>query len=116
MVTTKSGSIWTPAFALLCLAQLLGYAQHSILTPTFPLYVTQLGGSPFVVGLVLSCFAVTRVIARPIVGHWVDRWNEAGVLGAALPFHHDSALSDMIPVIKRTKTDIELLCKALAEM
>ena len=102
MVTTKSGSIWTPAFALLCLAQMLGYAQHSILTPTFPLYVTQLGGSPFVVGLVLSCFAVTSVIARPIVGHWVDRWNEAGVLISGLLFLGVSILVCLIPLVETT--------------
>jgi MFS family permease len=98
----KSGSIWTPAFALLCLAQLLGYAQHSILTPTFPLYVTQLGGSPFVVGLVLACFAVTSVIARPLVGHWVDRWNEAGVLISGLLFLGVSILVCLVPLIETT--------------
>jgi len=70
MATVKSDSIWTPTFTLLCLAQFLGYAQHSILTPAFPLYVTQLGGSPFVVGLVLGSFAVTSVIVRPVIGHW----------------------------------------------
>lgn len=80
MTTTKPASIWTPAFALLCLAQFLGYAQHFILTPAFPLYITHLGGSPFVVGLVLASFAVTSVVFRPLIGHWVDRWNEAGVM------------------------------------
>jgi MFS family permease len=102
MATTKSGSIWTPAFALLCLAQLLGYAQHSILTPTFPLYVTQLGGSPFVVGLVLACFAVTSVIVRPLVGHWADRWNEAGVLISGLLFLGVSILLCLVPLVGTT--------------
>jgi MFS family permease len=97
MLTAKSKSIWTPAFALLCLAQLLGYAQHSILTPTFPLYVTQLGGSPFVVGLVLACFAVTSVIVRPLVGHWADRWNEAGVMISGLLFLGVSILLCLVP-------------------
>src|SRR5262245_3508343 len=102
MLTVKSGTIWTPAFALLCLAQLLGYAQHSILTPTFPLYVTQLGGSPFVVGLVLACFAVTSVIVRPIIGHWVDRWNEAGVMIWGLLFLGASILLCFIPLVEAT--------------
>src|SRR2546426_12513566 len=86
MPTARPKSIWTPAFALLCLAQLLGYAQHSILTPAFPLYVTQLGGSPFVVGLVLGSFAVTSVIVRPVIGHWADRWSETGVMISGLLF------------------------------
>jgi MFS family permease len=102
MTVTKSGTIWTPAFALLCLAQLLGYAQHAILTPTFPLYVTQLGGSPFVVGLVLACFAVTSVIVRPIIGHWTDRWNEAGVMIWGLLFLGASILLCFIPLVEAT--------------
>ena len=102
MPTANPKSIWTPAFALLCLAQLLGYAQHSILTPTFPLYVTQLGGSPFVVGLVLACFAVTSVIVRPIVGHWADRWNEAGVMISGLLFLGVSILLCLIPLVGAT--------------
>lgn len=102
MATPKSGSIWTPAFALLCLAQLLGYAQHAILTPTFPLYVTQLGGSPFVVGLVLASFAVTSVLFRPLIGDWADRWSEAEVLASGLLFQGASMLLCLIPVVEAT--------------
>ena len=102
MATTKSDSIWTRTFALLCLAQLLGYAQHSILTPTFPLYITQLGGSPFVVGVVLACFAVTSVIVRPIIGHWADRWNEAGVMVWGLLFLGASILLCFVPLVEAT--------------
>src|SRR5918994_2014556 len=102
MATTKSESIWTPAFSLLCMAQLLGYAQHSILQPTFPLYVTQLGGSPFIVGLVLGSFAVTSIILRPVIGHWADRWNEAGVMIAGLLFMAASLLLCFLPSIEAT--------------
>ena len=73
-------SLWTPAFTLLCVAQFLGYAQHFMRAPVLPLFLTQLGASPFVVGLVLACFAVTSVLVRPLVGHWADRWSEAGVM------------------------------------
>ena len=76
MITGKADSIWTRAFALLCLAQFMGYAQHFMLAPVLPLYVSDLGGSAFVVGLVLAFFAVTSVIIRPLVGHWADRWSE----------------------------------------
>ena len=58
----RRDSIWTPTFALLCLAQFLGYAAHHMLTPAFPLYVTRLGGSAFMVGLVLASFAVTSFL------------------------------------------------------
>jgi MFS family permease len=95
-------SIWTPAFALLCVAQFLGYAQNSILQPTFPLYVTQLGGSPFIVGLVLGSFAVTSIILRPVIGHWADRWNETGVMVAGLLFMGASVLLCFFPSIETT--------------
>ncbi|MBI2351126.1 MAG: MFS transporter [Deltaproteobacteria bacterium] len=102
MATTKLDSIWTPTFALLCLAQFLGYAPHYMLTPTFPLYVTHLGGSPFVVGLVLASFAVTSVLLRPLIGTWADRWNEAGVLVSGLLFQGASILLCLIPVVEAT--------------
>lgn len=102
MATTKPDSIWTPAFALLCLAQFLGYAPHYMLTPTFPLYVTHLGRSPFVVGLVLASFAVTSVLLRPIIGYWSDRWNEVGVMVSGLLFHSASVLLCLIPLVEVT--------------
>ncbi|MBI3062877.1 MAG: MFS transporter, partial [Deltaproteobacteria bacterium] len=80
MTNSKAESIWSRAFALLCLAEFLGYAQHAVLQPTFPLYITHLGGSPFVVGLVIASFGVTSVISRPILGYWADRWSLAGVM------------------------------------
>jgi len=80
MTSTKPESIWTRPFAFLCLAEFLGYAQHFILQPTFPLYITQLGGSPFHVGLVIASFGVTSVMSRPIIGYWADRWSVTGVM------------------------------------
>ncbi len=42
--------------------------------------ISGLGGSPFIVGLTISSFAATSVIARPFIGYWSDRWSECGVL------------------------------------
>lgn len=98
MANTNSDPIWTRTFALLCLAQFFGYAQQFLLTPTFPLYVTYLGGSPFVVGLVLSSFAVTSVMLRPIIGYWADRWSEAGVLVSGSLLQGVCVLFCFIPV------------------
>jgi MFS family permease len=80
MTSAKPESIWTRAFAFLCLAEFLGYAQHFVLQPTFPLYITQLGGTPFHVGLVIASFGVTSVMSRPIIGYWADRWSVTGVM------------------------------------
>jgi MFS family permease len=102
MTAQRSDTIWTKTFILLCAAQLLGYAQHFMLAPLLPLYVTQLGGSPLVVGAVLSCFAVTSVIVRPLVGHWVDRWSEAGVMISGMCFQAVSVFFCFIPFIPFT--------------
>ena len=79
MAEEKHQSLWTRTFMLLCCAQFFGSAQHALLQPTFPLYITSLGGTPFQVGLVLACFAVTSVVFRPLIGGWADQWSEAGV-------------------------------------
>lgn len=99
MTTEHRGSIWTKTFVLLCASQLLGYAQHFMLAPVLPLYVTQLGGSPIAVGLVLACFAVTSVLVRPVVGHWADRWSESGVMISGLIFQAVAIFLCFVPVI-----------------
>jgi MFS family permease len=86
MASDRTDSIWTKTFIFLCLAQFLGYAQHAMLSPALPLYVTQLGGSPFIVGVVLFCFAATSVFVRPLIGHWSDRWSETVVIICGLFF------------------------------
>ncbi len=102
MTTAKVDSIWTRAFAFLCLAQLLGYAHNALLTPAIPLYVTHLGGSPLVVGLVLAAFAATSVFFRPVIGFWADTWSEAGVLVSGCLLMGVSLLLVFIPVAEIT--------------
>lgn len=78
--TPRTDTIWTRSFALLCLAEFLGYAQHFTLQPALPLYITHLGGSPFVVGIAIAANGVTSVLSRPIIGYWVDRWRATGMM------------------------------------
>jgi MFS family permease len=80
MTSPQPESIWSRAFIILCVVQFLGYAQHFVLQPTFPLYIVHLGGTPFIVGLVIASFGVASVLSRPIIGYWADRWSETGVL------------------------------------
>jgi MFS family permease len=98
MTNEPTDSIWTKTFTFLCAAQFLGYAQHAMLAPALPLYVTQLGGSPFIVGVVLSCFAATSVFIRPLIGHWIDRWHESGVMIAGLVFQGIAIFFCLIPL------------------
>ncbi|MGH7846513.1 MAG: MFS transporter [Candidatus Binatia bacterium] len=108
MTPAKLDSIWTQTFALLCLAQLLAYAHNALLTPAIPLYVIHIGGSPFVVGLVLAAFAATSVVFRPFIGSWADAWSEAGVLASGCLLMGASLLLFLIPV-----AEISMLANAL---
>jgi MFS family permease len=101
-MATKNESIWTRTFALLCLAQVLGYAQHFMLQPTLPLYVIYLGGTPFAVGLVLASFATTSVIIRPLMGHWADRSGEARVMSYGMLFQSLTVLLCLVPLTQIT--------------
>lgn len=96
-MTEKPPSLWTRAFVLLCFAEFLGYAQHFLLQPTFPLYITHLGGSPLVVGLVIASFGVMSVVSRPILGYWADRWSITGVMILGLITQTVSNLLCFIP-------------------
>ena len=102
MPPDRSQPLWTRTFALLCCAQFFGSAQHALLQPTFPLYITSLGGTPFKVGVVLACFAATSVVFRPIIGGWADRWSEAGVLTCGLVLLSSAVIFCFIPAAEST--------------
>ncbi len=102
MASEKSKNLWTPAFTLLCVVQFLGYAQHFVLQPTLPLYVTHFGGSPFIVGVVMAAFSSTSLVFRPLVGYWSDRWSEVGIMIAGLAIQAASALVCFLPFIATT--------------
>jgi MFS family permease len=93
----NTASIWTLAFVLLCLAEFLCYAQHFLLQPTLPLYITHLGGSPLIVGLVIAAFGITSVISRPIIGYWVDRWSAPGMMTLGMLGQGLSILFCLVP-------------------
>jgi MFS family permease len=99
MTTAQPQTLWTRTFILLCYAQFFGSAQHALLQPTFPLYITALGGSPFQVGLVLACFAVTSVVFRPLIGAWADRWSEPGVSICGLSLLSGAVFICFIPFV-----------------
>ena len=99
MAIAKTAPLWTSTFTLLYVVELLGYAQQAMLNPIFPLYVTQLGGTPLVVGLVISAFAATSVVARPFIGYWADRWSECGMLTFGLVVLTASMLLCFLPFV-----------------
>ena len=102
MNAATNTTLWTRTFILVCSAQFFGSAQHALLQPTFPLYITTLGGTPFKVGLVLACFAVTSVVFRPLIGGWADSWSEAGVSMCGLALLSAAVTFCFIPVAEAT--------------
>jgi MFS family permease len=80
MIQGNSDTIWSRSFIILCVAEFLGYANHALLIPTLPLYVSQMGNSPFMVGVVLASFSIFSVLLRPTIGTWADSWSYGGVL------------------------------------
>jgi len=82
------------------LAQFLGYAHHALLTPTLPLYLTQLGSSPFLVGVMLAAFSGSSVVVRPLLGYWADSWYKAGVLVVGCVFLAATVLLFLVPSIE----------------
>ena len=102
MPATRTHTLWTRTFILLCCAQFFGSSQHALLQPTFPLYITSLGGTPFQVGLVLACFAVTSVVFRPLIGAWADRWSEPDVSICGLSLLSAAVFICFIPLTAAT--------------
>ncbi len=80
MTHNESETIWTRPFVLLCLTEFLSYGHNSLLTPTLPLYITHMGGTPILVGVMLAVFCATSVLVRPKIGYWADTWSYAGIL------------------------------------
>jgi MFS family permease len=99
MTANKLELLWTRTFVFLCLAEFLGYAHNALLTPTLPLYVTHLGGSPFLVGVILAAFSVTSVGFRPFIGYWADYWSYIGVLALGTFLMGLSVLLWLIPLV-----------------
>lgn len=56
------------------------FLSVSMLLPTLPLYVRDLGGSPIDVGLAVGAFSVGVLLARPFVGRAVDTRGRRPVL------------------------------------
>jgi MFS family permease len=61
-------------------ATFLHFASLYYLLPTLPLYVQNLGGSTYEVGLIIGILALTSLAARPFLGIWMDRTGRRGFL------------------------------------
>lgn len=65
------------AIFLIVLIDVLGI---TIILPLLPFYAETFGASPFVVGMLVSSYAICQLISGPILGAWSDRIGRKPVL------------------------------------
>ncbi|WP_276352179.1 MFS transporter [Cohnella caldifontis] len=64
--------MWNRNFVFMMIANSLVVGSYLMLSPTFPLYLEQLGNAQDIVGLLTGIFVVTAMAARPFAGRWLD--------------------------------------------
>lgn len=68
----KTPPTYTAQFWLLCLSLFLFLASFNLIIPELPEYLRQLGGEQYL-GWIISLFALTAAISRPLSGKLTDR-------------------------------------------
>ncbi|MGH2417759.1 MAG: MFS transporter [Candidatus Limnocylindria bacterium] len=73
-----------PALGVLAFIGFISQVGISVMLPLLPLYATELGATPFVLGLLTSSFAVTNAIGQLGTGFLVDRWGSRRFISGGL--------------------------------
>ena len=64
--------LWTGSFIRICLVNLFIFINFHALLPTFPFFVTYLGGDAVTIGLATALFSIASIISRPFLGWLTD--------------------------------------------
>ncbi len=72
--------LWTKNYISLGIANFLMFVSLQMLLPTLPVYVEDMGADHIIVGLTISFFAASALIARPFAGMALDRIGRKKVL------------------------------------
>lgn len=76
----KRKPLWTKAFLITSLSNLLLFFSFQMLIPTIPTHVSQLGGNDVQVGLVIGIFTISSLLSRPFAGRALDLFGRKHVL------------------------------------
>ncbi|KRE52009.1 MFS transporter [Paenibacillus sp. Soil724D2] len=76
----KKKPLWTKAFLITSLSNLLLFFSFQMLIPTIPTHVSQLGGNDIQVGLVIGIFTISSLLTRPFAGRALDLFGRKHVL------------------------------------
>lgn len=80
----QSTKLWTGSFVGICLVNFFVFVNFHALLPTFPFFVTYLGGDAQTIGLATALFSIASIISRPFVGRMVDTTGRRSVLTIGL--------------------------------
>ena len=81
-----AGSV-DPALGLLAAIGFVSQVGISVMLPLLPLYATELGAPPVVLGLLTSAFAVTNGVGQLGAGFLSDRWGARRLMTAGLALY-----------------------------
>lgn len=86
---TTTPRLWTASFVKICLVNFFIFVNFHALLPTFPFFVTYLGGDAVAIGLATALFSLASMVSRPFIGWLVDTKGRctmlvAGLIGMAL--------------------------------
>lgn len=82
--TTENNKLWTDSFVRICLVNFFIFVNFHALLPTFPFFVTWLGGDAVTIGLATALFSVASIVSRPFVGWLIDTRGRRTILVAGL--------------------------------
>ena len=72
--------LWSGSFIRICLVNLFIFVNFHALLPTFPFFVTHLGGDAMTIGLATALFSIASIVSRPFVGWLVDTKGRCTIL------------------------------------
>lgn len=68
----STDKIWTRDFVLICVANFFIFLGFQMTLPTIPLFVTHLGGSERLIGVVVGIFTFSALLLRPLAGKLLE--------------------------------------------
>ena len=100
--------LWTNSFIGICLVNLFIFVNFHALLPTFPFFVTYLGGDAVTIGLATALFSAASIISRPFLGWLTDTRGRRtmmliGLVGMALiPMGYFASAGIAMAIVLRT--------------
>ncbi len=100
--------LWSGSFIKICLVNFFIFVNFHALLPTFPFFITYLGGNAVTIGVATALFSIASILSRPFVGWLIDTKGRycilvLGLVGMALiPMGYFVSAGIAMAVILRT--------------